>query len=166
MMRTLGALMLAACCQSAQAGDMKCSETADLGARIGCYATRSVAMIAGASVLAVDAIRHALSSETEVRVELDDGRIVGGTMTAKAADGRKVIKGDLVKLSCLGAPQLPGANGFLCELSFVRKDTHASRFNLDHDRSGVQPSWSVALYDSGLTDEALLRLDEPIPLPR
>lgn len=161
--KMLRALTIAMCATSmgsvAAAGDIGCEESRGLGSKVVCYAVRSFVLVAGASQQALSSLKSAAFLATRVKVELDDGRQISADLTAKAAEGRIVNEGDLLKLKCVGAPRLEAQRAFLCQLEFTREDPTSPT-------QGKQSSWSIELHDSGKTDERLLILDEPAALPR
>ncbi len=162
-----GGLGLALACATgpARAGDMDCSSLSGLE-RLSCLAVKGTTMVVGGAVVGATALGNAVTPGLSVKVQLPDGVVLEGRLSALARGQRKVSAGDTLRLVCTpNAVPTVGEYGFAyCELHYPKVPARPSSPDY-YERRGEQPSFSLGANAAGFTQPQVLELATPLRWP-
>ncbi len=144
---------------------MDCSTLSGLE-RLSCLAIKGTTMALGGAVVGATALGNAVTPGLPVKVQLPDGTMLEGRLSALARSQRKVSAGDTVRLVCSpNAVPTVGEYGFAyCELHYPKVPARPKSPDY-YERRGEQSSFSFGANAAGFTQPQVLELDTPIAWP-
>lgn len=112
--------------------------------------------VVGRTTMAVDDLRQKVVPWTPVKVQLQGGSIVDGTLSPMAVSHRDVQAGDTVLLRC---------EKTLCELRFTRKaGLGDSPYARNSPRYGEQAAWGLTVSEDGVPQASIMKIEGKVPL--
>lgn len=142
------------------AGNVQC-EQEGLSDRLACKAQNGLVFLLGGTVVAVESGINTATRGTAVQVQLPDGSRIAGILRHKALEGRKLPKGEPVRLTCnVNEPPFSGSYA-RCELAYPSLPPEPKAIGY-YERTGNQPSYGLSADERGVPDPDLIKLERPL----